>query len=236
MKHDKPVIKVDNLRKVYGNRVVLDDVSFSIPAGHVVGIIGPNGSGKTTLANILLGFDTDFHGTVRVDESLRIAYIPQFAETDKYSLPLSVYEFIRSTANKFYGLRNDASIDTVVQTLAHVGLDEQKLHQDIYSLSGGERQRVAIARALLNDPNIMVLDEPLASVDYASRQDLYRLLHHLNRTHGITLVLISHDMDSVLSISDSVLYLYNGAVREYRPSDFASEVRTPTCFKIVCRL
>ena len=214
------IIRVRDVRKEHGEQVVLHDVSFDIASKAIVGIIGPNGAGKTTLAKIILGLDTHYSGSVVIKEKLRIAYVPQFNSADIYSLPLSVHEFMHSAANTYYGRAESADKQSMVKTLKHVGLDEHYLAQNFYTLSGGERQRVLIARALLSNPDFIVLDEPLASVDYAARGALYELLKHLNNEHGFTLLLISHDVEGVLAISDSVLCLNKTLFHGCHPNDF----------------
>ena len=112
------------------------------------------------------------------------------------------------------------------KTLQHVGVAPEKLHQSYLSLSGGERQRVAIARALLSDPTILVLDEPLAAVDYASRTGLYELIRHLQKDHAMTVLLVSHDIDSVLPLSDRVLCLNKQLHTDCHPSAFTATDHT----------
>ncbi len=226
-------LKVNNISKSYGKNIILKDVSFSVFTGDIVGIIGPNGSGKSTLAKIILGFDLDHKGEVVFSDDVRIAYVPQFSNSSKYALPLSVYEFICSTANSYYGSKERININKIVKTLQHVGLDERYLEQNVYSLSGGERQRVFIARALLNNPNFILLDEPLASVDYMSRNELYALLRHLNQTHNITMMMISHDIDSIVDISDSVFCLDELAIKKYAKKDFKIDTKK---IKNICKI
>ncbi len=229
-------LKVNNISKSYGKNIILKDVSFSVFTGDIVGIIGPNGSGKSTLAKIILGFDLDHKGEVVFSDDVRIAYVPQFSNSSKYALPLSVYEFIRSTANSYYGSKERININKIVKTLQHVGLDERYLEQNVYSLSGGERQRVFIARALLNNPNFILLDEPLASVDYMSRNELYALLRHLNQTHNITMMMISHDIDSIVDISDSVFCLDELAIKKYTKKDFKIDTKNTKKIKNICKI
>lgn len=217
------LINIQGVEKEYGGKTVLHNITFDIVSGHIVGIIGPNGAGKSTLANIILGFDSKYIGLVKIPSSIRIAYVPQFSNADIYALPLSVYEFLRSVANTYYGLTQTADKEAVIKTLKHVGLDKHYLTHNIYALSGGERQRVLIARALLGDPDFIVFDEPLASVDYSSRGELYGLLRHLNKKHGTTMVLISHDVESILSICDDVLHLNKTLHHELNPKQLKTD-------------
>ncbi len=221
-KLNKPnVLTVTSLGKESNGYTILDNVSFSVQGGDMVGIIGPNGAGKSTLANIILGFDAEHTGTVTVGEGVRMSYVPQHSKLDIYALPMSVAEFMRTAANSYYGTAEQSDNDHLLQMLTHVGLTEKHLKQNIHSLSGGQFQRVLIARALISEPTFLLLDEPLAAVDYAARDSLYLLLRHLNQEHNITMLVISHDVESIMAISDSVLCLNHTLHYGCHPTDFA---------------
>lgn len=215
---NKPIITVKNVTKTANSRQLLTDINFSVVAGSLVSIIGPNGAGKSTLMNIILGIDTDYTGSVSVSSNERIQYIPQLTTDDQYQLPISVAEYLLiGSCWLFSGLRQQPNF---VNALDHVGLSADILQQSFHELSGGERQRVAIARALLTDPTVLVLDEPLAAVDYASRKGLYELIRHLQQDHNITVLLVSHDVDSVLPLSDQVLCLNTHLHTDCHPTTF----------------
>lgn len=199
------IITVTNVSKAVAGRQLLRDVSFSIKPQSLVSLIGPNGAGKSTLVKIILGLDTDYEGSVQVAKTERVQYIPQITNHDQHQLPLIVKEYLAIGATYLYSSTKQTSDFTTA--LKHVGVAATKIQQQFASLSGGEQQRVAIARALLANPTILVLDEPLAAVDHTSRKELYELLHHLQEEHGITLLLISHDIEQVLALSDQVLCL-----------------------------
>ena len=202
---NNPIISVKDVNKAVDGRPLLTDISFTIAEQSLVALIGPNGAGKSTLVKIILGLDTNYNGEVMVRDGERIQYIPQLSQTDHHQLPISVHEYLSIGATPLYSkqrLTTDFS-----EVLAHVGVSSAVLKQSFASLSGGERQRVAIARALLSQPTALVLDEPLAAVDYASRQGLYELIRHLQKDHAITVLLVSHDVDSVLPLSDRTLCL-----------------------------
>jgi len=200
-----PALQVANVSKIVGHREILHDVSFDVPRGSLVTLIGPNGAGKSTLIKIILGLETTFTGSVTIAPDERIQYIPQLSSNDVHQLPLSVHEYLSiGSAPLFTG---KPVITDFSQALEHVGVNARVLTQTYASLSGGERQRIAIARALLSKPTILVLDEPVAAVDYASRQGLYELIRHLQRDHQMTVLLVSHDVESVMPLSDRVLCL-----------------------------
>jgi zinc transport system ATP-binding protein len=215
------IISVKNVTKTVGDRQLLVDVNFEIAEQSLISLIGPNGAGKSTLIKIILGLDNQHEGSVHIRPGERVQYIPQLSVSDQYQLPLSVHEYLRIGSTPLYSGRHtpveyDASLE-------HVGVSADKLGQSYLSLSGGERQRVAIARALLGDPTILVLDEPLAAVDYASRGGLYKLLQHLQKDHQMTVLLVSHDIESVLPLSDRLLCLNKTLHTDCHPSAFVTE-------------
>lgn len=220
----KPIISVTDINKAVGDRQLLSDVSFDITQQSLVSIIGPNGAGKSTLVNIMLGLDADYTGTVTIDPQERIQYIPQLTINDPYQLPLSVKEYLSIGSSWLYN--PTGSQTNFAEALSHVGVSDDRLKQPWQSLSGGERQRIAIARALLANPTILVLDEPLAAVDYASRQGLYELIRHLQQDHRMTVVLVSHDIDSVLPLSDQVLCLNKTLHTNCHPTELRSNSAT----------
>jgi zinc transport system ATP-binding protein len=213
-----PVITVQDVTKTAGDRQLLVAVSFTIKHGSLVSLIGPNGAGKSTLVKVILGLDPEYAGTVDVAQNERIQYIPQITTDDQFQLPLSVHEYLSIGSTRLYSELKQAP--DFAGALAHVNVDPTVLRQPFSSLSGGERQRVAIARALLADPTILVLDEPLAAVDYSSRKGLYELIRHLQQDHHMTVLLVSHDIDSVLPISDQILCLNQTLHTDCHPTKF----------------
>ena len=212
------VITVQSISKYIAEQTILESVSFRITQGELVSLIGPNGAGKSTLIKIILGLDPEYHGTVTIPHTERVQYIPQLSDSDATQLPLSVQEYLAIATTSFY--RQQAGPVDTVQALRHVGVDPTKLSQSWYSLSGGERQRIAIARALLTNPTLLILDEPLAAVDFASRSGLYELLRHLQQDHAITMLLVSHDTDSVVPLSDRILCLNRRLHTDCIPTHF----------------
>ncbi len=218
---NNPIISVKNVTKAVDGRQLLADISFDVEEQSLVSLIGPNGAGKSTLVKIILGLDSHHDGVVSIRSNERVHYIQQLSSTDQHQLPMSVYEYISIGTTPLYS-RNRKPID-FEKTLSHVGVSVDKLHQLYTSLSGGERQRVAIARALLGEPTVLILDEPLAAVDYASRSGLYELIRHLQQVHKMTVFLVSHDIESVLPLSDRVLCLNKTLHTDCHPSVFVVE-------------
>lgn len=218
-------ITVKNVSKVVGSRPLLRTVSFTVDAGSLVSLIGPNGAGKSTLVKIILGLDRKYTGTIELADTARIAYIPQVSHSDRHALPVSVREYLSVGQTPLFSGRKEKA--NFAAALEHVGVSPSKLTQSFASLSGGERQRVAIARALLTDPTILVLDEPLAAVDHASRQGLYELIRHLQQDHHMTVLLVSHDVESVLPLSDQVLCLNVTLRQDCHPTKVVGDPLAP---------
>lgn len=217
-------ITAKNISKKVQKKVLLQDVNFTIESGTLTSLIGPNGAGKSTLVKIILGIDTAYDGSIVIDSSERIQYIEQQVIEDHYQLPLSVQEYFSIAIARLYSKKNITP--DYKTTLEHVGMSIDVLKQPLRSLSGGEKQRVAIARALLLEPTILILDEPLAAVDYASRQGLYELIRHLQQDHNMTVLLVSHDVESVIPLSDQILCLDKTLHNQCSPTEFYKQPGT----------
>ncbi|MBO0613134.1 MAG: zinc transporter ATP-binding protein ZnuC [Pseudomonadota bacterium] len=190
--------KLENIGLHFGQRVILHDVSLEVYPQSVLTLIGPNGAGKSTLLKILLGLQKPDSGSVWRQPDLRIGYVPQKFHLDRL-LPLTVERFI--------GLnlwRHDAA--AVRLSAEEVGV-QALLPQAVQSLSGGELQRVLLARALLNQPQLLVLDEPGQGVDVSGLSELYQLITRLKQKHGYGVVMVSHDLHLVMAATDQVLCL-----------------------------
>ncbi|MGE3230307.1 MAG: ATP-binding cassette domain-containing protein [Hyphomicrobium sp.] len=176
-------------------RAILSDIDLDIHAREILTLIGPNGAGKTTLVRTLLGLERPDKGEVMRRPGLKIGYVPQRFEVDR-ALPMTVARFLT------LGDGNRAS--RVASVLEEVGAGHVA-SQQLGELSGGELQRVILARALLNDPDLLVLDEPVRGVDYVGEAELYALIGRLRDTRGLGVLLISHDLHVVMAQSDRVI-------------------------------
>jgi len=200
-----PAIEISDLWFSYGGAPVLEQVNLTLPAGDFLAVLGPNGGGKSTLLKLLLGLAQPGGGSVRVlgqpagQAGGRIGYLPQFTQVSA-SFPITVLGavqlgLVRPGFDWFKGRAERARERQAAQeALARVGLAEHARRR-LSDLSGGQRQRVFIARAIVSGPELLLLDEPTASVDGKSRQELMALLAELNR--DMTIVMVSHDMSTV---------------------------------------
>ena len=228
MKGNDYIIEFKNIKKSFGDKCVLDDVSLSIKQGEFVTILGPSGCGKTTLLRILAGFGSADSGDVFIN-GVNITDVPPHLRPvntvfQRYALfpHLDVYE------NIAFGLKlqkvPDNEIDVKVRkVLKMVGMTDYE-DRDVESLSGGQQQRVAIARAIVNQPKVLLLDEPLAALDLKMRKDMQIELKEMHRKLGITFVYVTHDQEEALTLSDSIVVMNEGTIQQIgTPTDIYNE-------------
>jgi zinc transport system ATP-binding protein len=201
------IIEVNNATVKYGDVLALDQVSFAVEEGAFLGIIGPNGGGKTTLIKALLGLIKPDTGEILIHSQRPIGYVPQFNNFEK-KFPITVCKVILmgglSSSRRIFHRYSDSDKSNVHRLMQLLGIDalENRL---ISQLSGGQMQKVLIARALMTDPDILLLDEPTASIDSKSRTEIYNLLNQLKGEK--TIIIISHDTGSISSFIDSIACL-----------------------------
>ncbi|WP_342525412.1 metal ABC transporter ATP-binding protein [Chryseomicrobium sp. FSL W7-1435] len=202
-----PYIEMKNVSFYYDKTEALQNVSLTINEGDFLAVIGPNGSGKSTLMKIILGLLRPMKGEVALfgkpvqefKDRACIGYVSQKSTSFNSGFPATVFEVVRSGLAKKSGLftrypKNVA--DQIKEALISVGM-QAYIDRPISALSGGQQQRVFIARALISKPKILLLDEPTVGIDQQNMQSFYRMLTHLNKHHGITIILITHDVDAV---------------------------------------
>jgi zinc transport system ATP-binding protein len=197
------LLSVRNLRVAFGSRVVLRELSFELSSGDCLAIIGPNGAGKTVLLKALQHL-IPYQGEIHWRQDARLGYVPQSVAADR-QLPLRVSELLTAKA-RFLHLA-DQEIEHVFSQL---NLSPEFLNAGIGTLSGGQFQKVLIAFALLGRPNVLLFDEPTASLDELSEERIYELVHELHERNGITLILVSHDLSVVYRYASQVLCLSKG--------------------------
>jgi zinc transport system ATP-binding protein len=217
---DEPVIEFDQVSFSYQNTPVLDKVSFQVYPGEFIGMIGPNGGGKTTLLKLILGFLKPSRGTIRVfdrspdaqpKQPIRLAYVPQSIRFDR-DFPISVEEVVLSgliSHLPWYGRFRATDRKTAERALKKTGLDHLA-KCPFGTLSGGQAQRVLIARALVSQPQLLLLDEPTASVDSRAEADIYAILNQLKGQ--ITILMVTHDLRAAIDQVERVLCVQGGVI------------------------
>jgi len=211
------VIELEHASLAVGGRSVLADVSFAIRRGEFIGVLGPNGSGKTTLMRAILGLVPLRGGSLRVfgraprRGDANIGYLPQ-VRTVVPDLRVRGLDFIASSVHgERWGLPSLSRSDRLMidETLAAVGARDLA-QRPLSAISGGERQRLLLAQALLGEPRLLLLDEPLISLDYRYQEAVIDLVRRFARARDITVLFSAHELNQLLGTLDRVLYLGNG--------------------------
>lgn len=201
-----PIILLENISVSFGDIFALENISLSIKKGDYIGLLGPNGAGKSTLLKTILGTVFPSSGKRNVDSGVQFGYVPQ-NYLPHHFFSLSVKEIMEMGFDRFHFFRQSSEQKKIEEKLSQVGLSTYLLSHSFHSLSGGQKQRVIIARSLLSDPNVLLFDEPLSGVDYATKIQIYELLADLNTLYGITIIFVSHEIESVVQKCKKVLCL-----------------------------
>lgn len=215
------MIQVCDIVKSYDGLRVLDNVSLTISDGEFLSIVGPSGAGKTTLLQIIGSLEAPDSGRVLYDgtdivkmkEAQLAAFrnrnmgfvfqfhqlLPEFTITENVAMPAMIG-----------GMARREAMDRATELLRNLGLDDRMTHKP-NQLSGGERQRAAVARALINDPSVILADEPSGSLDSHNREELYRLFFDLRSSTGKTFIIVTHD-ESLALTSDRIVHMADGRI------------------------
>lgn len=177
---------------------IIDDVSFSVKKGDALAIIGPNGAGKTTLFKALLGV-VPYTGTITWKKGIKIGYVPQRLEIET-DVPLTVEEFFR-----LHG--GGVTKEKIHELLEYVQLDPSILSVGFGEISIGQRQRLSVAWSIIGEPDVLLFDEPTADVDIYGQESIYKMISHLQEHLGLTVLIISHDLNIVYQHATAVLCL-----------------------------
>lgn len=228
------VIEANNLEFYYGQNHIFSKVNFIIKKGDFVSLIGANGSGKSTLLNLLLGEKRPTDGQIKLfDEDIRnfsqwsrIGYVPQTGFGLSKDFPASCQEIVMTNLFPEIGLFKPASKthkDKALEALDLVNMKEYAKSL-IGELSGGQIQRVMIARVLVNNPDIMILDEPTTGIDSQTVDLLYNLLWKLNKEKNITIFMVTHDTENTIDYTNRTLCLEYGSLHELDKMELKREL------------
>ena len=213
-----PIVELDNVTKAFRTMTAVDDVSLTIKQGEFLSLLGPSGCGKTTTLRLIAGFETPTSGRVVIDgvDSSGISACDRPVNTVFQTYAL--FPHMTVAQNVGYGLRRKgwkrgATSRAVASGLKMVGLSN---HDDRYpnQLSGGQQQRVALARCLVNEPKVLLLDEPLGALDLKLRRQMQLELMRIHGELGTTFIYVTHDQEEALAMSDRIIVMNNGSVQQ----------------------
>lgn len=218
---DPPALSLRDVSVVRSGRLIWSEGTFDVPSGGIVAVIGTNGSGKTTLLQVILGLLPIASGTIKVfgmvpGRNARelgdlIGYVPQNYAADSGDVIRARDAVMMGLTGRRWSISRTWAEDKrrVANVLHAVGATEYA-DRRLSELSGGQRQRIAIAHALVSQPKMLILDEPFAAVDLSTQQELVGLLKNLNDDLGVTIVVVAHDLNPLLSVLHSAIYLLDG--------------------------
>ncbi len=225
---EKVIIELKGLTKTFGEQQVLKGIDLKFYENEFLTLLGPSGCGKTTTLRIIAGFDDPSSGEVLFD-GVDISKIPPYKrEVNTVFQKYALFPFLNVYDNVAFGLKikkTDKKIieHKVTEVLKLVGLSGFE-KRDVSSLSGGQQQRVAIARALVNEPKVLLLDEPLGALDAKLRKEMQIELKKIQKEVGITFIFVTHDQEEALSMSDTVVVMNEGIIQQVgTPEDIYNE-------------
>jgi zinc/manganese transport system ATP-binding protein len=236
---EQEIVSAENVLAGYPGKIVWRGASFGFDRGELVAIIGPNGAGKTTLFRLLLGLQQPMSGTIKIFDdppkrgNPRIGYVPQRHvidnETNIECLELVHLAFCGQRWG--FHISSKAERKVALAALQAVGAGELA-YRSLSALSGGELQRIFLAEALVSNPDILLLDEPLSSLDIRRAKELVQLINGVVRSRNVTALLVAHDINPLLPYLDKVVYIANGKVATGRPKEVLTSERLSALFDV----
>src|SRR5579864_5548412 len=211
-------LKLAGVKKNYGQVVAVAGVDLTVTDGEFFTLLGPSGSGKTTLLRLIAGFERPDAGRIELGGRDVTSMPPHLRETNTVFQDYALFPHMTVGDNIAYGLRikhvpsaeRKKRVDRALQMVRLSGLENRKPNQ----LSGGQRQRVALARAVINEPEVLLLDEPLGALDLKLRQEMQIELKQIQQEVGITFVYVTHDQEEALTMSDRVAVMSSGRIQQ----------------------
>ena len=249
MVKENSIISLQGVSKVFGQTTVVDNINLDITKGEFVTILGPSGCGKTTTLRMIAGFETPTSGTILLNGQDITSIPPHKRPVNTVFQRYALFPYLDVYDNVAFGLKlkkipvtvkdkkgNEKVVlkhlsakeidEKVAKALRIVDLEELE-DRDISTLSGGQQQRVAIARAIVNEPEILLLDEPLGALDLKMRKDMQLELKDMHKKLGITFIYVTHDQEEALTMSDTIVVMKSGTIQQIgSPMDIYNEPKT----------
>jgi putative spermidine/putrescine transport system ATP-binding protein len=217
----KLALRLQGIRKSYGPVVAVDGIDLEVEEGEFFTLLGPSGSGKTSLLRLIAGFERADAGRIELGGRDVTSMPPNLRETNTVFQDYALFPHMSVSENIGYGLRvkgvggaeRKQRVDRALKMVRLEGLGNRKPNQ----LSGGQRQRVALARAVVNEPEVLLLDEPLGALDLKLRQEMQLELKRIQQSVGITFIYVTHDQEEALTMSDRMAVMSNGRIEQLGP-------------------
>lgn len=224
------MLELKHIKKVFDGTTILNDISMDVKDGEIISILGPSGSGKTTLLNLILGItDCDSGKILYNGEDLTRVPMEQRGFNIVFQ-DYALFPNLNAYQNIVYGLKNKPGISTkeeVDELIGLLGLQEH-LDKKIEQLSGGQKQRVALARTMVMKPKILLLDEPLSALDGVIKESIKDRIKTIAREYDLTTIIVTHDPEEALTLSDRVLIINDGDISQYgRPEEIINRPSNP---------
>jgi spermidine/putrescine transport system ATP-binding protein len=216
--NDKNIITIERLSHSFGDKTVLQDINLSIQKGEFVTILGPSGCGKTTLIRLIAGFLKASEGEITIAGENMTHTPPHLRPVNTVFQKYALFPHLNVFNNIAFGLNlkklpKEEIKKRVMQVLKIVTMTDYE-ERDVDTLSGGQQQRVAIARAIVNEPQVLLLDEPLAALDLKMRKDMQMEIKAMHKKLGISFVYVTHDQEEALTLSDTIVVLNEGVIQQ----------------------
>ncbi|MGL4523594.1 MAG: ABC transporter ATP-binding protein [Bacilli bacterium] len=214
----KRMIELQNIEKIYDEQTVIPTLNLDILEGEFLTIVGPSGCGKTTLLRMIAGFETPTSGSILLDTENIVTQAPHQRDMNLVFQHYALFPHMNVEKNITFGLRmkgvaNEEQTTRLEEVLRMTELTQLRSRKP-RQLSGGQQQRVAIARAIINNPKVLLLDEPLGALDAKLRKTLQRELKQLQKNLGITFIYVTHDQEEAMTMSDRIVVMNNGVIEQ----------------------
>jgi spermidine/putrescine transport system ATP-binding protein len=218
MKKAENIINIAKVSKSFGDKLIIDNIDLTVKKGEFVTFLGPSGCGKTTLLRIIAGFLKADEGKIVISGNDMTEIPPHRRPVNTVFQKYALFPHLNVFNNIAFGLNlkklpKEVIEEKVMKVLKMVGMTDYE-ERDVDSLSGGQQQRVAIARAIVNEPEVLLLDEPLAALDLKMRKDMQMEIKAMHKSLGITFIYVTHDQEEALTLSDTIVVMSEGRIQQ----------------------